>query len=341
MNPTEIDPLLLPYWQAKDEDEAQHIAAQLLQDQIEPTVRSIVAHKLGVWLNLRRDEAADVYGDIILQLLNRFQQLRQGLNETPIKNLRAYVAVTSYRGCAAYLRQQYPNRWRLLNRVRYLLTSQPHFVLWQDVHEEWLGGLTSWGGNQVNRQLISREQVQLLIDGPLPLQLAGIPDPSFTRVRAEDQVQAILQWATQFIALDDLVAILAHWWGIKDQAIKSLNEPEDPRVNIENQVGQRLYLQKLWREIVALPVRQRQALLLNLRDTGNQGVIALLPALQITSLRGMATILELSAEEFAEIWPRLPLEDAEIAERLQVTRRQVINLRKAARERLVRRTQDW
>jgi hypothetical protein len=39
----------------------------------------------------------------------------------------------------------------------------------------------------------------------------------------------------------------------------------------------------------------------------------------------------------AELWNRLPLSDLEIGARLGATQRQVINLRKAARERLARR----
>ena len=49
------------------------------------------------------------------------------------------------------------------------------------------------------------------------------------------------------------------------------------------------------------------------------------------------TALALAAEQFAELYNRLPLDDATIAQRLGITRQQVINLRKAARDRLVRR----
>jgi hypothetical protein len=58
---------------------------------------------------------------------------------------------------------------------------------------------------------------------------------------------------------------------------------------------------------------------------------------------GTATIPEIaetlgfSREEFACIWNALPLEDLAIADRLGLTRQQVINLRKSARERLIRR----
>ena len=42
-------------------------------------------------------------------------------------------------------------------------------------------------------------------------------------------------------------------------------------------------------------------------------------------------------DRFAELWNDLPLEDSAIAQLLGITRQQVINLRKTARERLARR----
>lgn len=341
MNPMEIDTLLLPYCQATEEEEAQRIVTQLVTEQITPLVNGIIWHKLGLWLRPRRDEAEDVHSEILLQLLYRLNALRQGHNETPITNLRAYVAVTSYRGCAAYLRRRYPNRWRLLNRVRYLLKSQPQFALRQDENEEWLGGLDGWDRESMHPHRLNREQVRQLMDGPLPQPLLGIPDVTCKRVRLDQQVKAIFDWAARYIGLDELVAVLAHWWGVSDQVAEAELGRRDLTINIEDRVGQRLYLEKLWPEIAALPLRQRQALLLNLRDTGNQDVIMLLPALQIASVRHIAAVLELSAEEFAALWPRLPLDDNEIAQRMNITRRQVINLRKTARERLLRRTRNW
>ena len=54
-------------------------------------------------------------------------------------------------------------------------------------------------------------------------------------------------------------------------------------------------------------------------------------------MRDIARTLGMSAETLAQIWPRLPYEAAEVAVLLGVSRQQVINLRKAARERLARR----
>lgn len=44
-----------------------------------------------------------------------------------------------------------------------------------------------------------------------------------------------------------------------------------------------------------------------------------------------APVIELSPDEFAELWHDLPLDDNTIAGRLGLARQQVINLRKSAR----------
>ena len=48
-------------------------------------------------------------------------------------------------------------------------------------------------------------------------------------------------------------------------------------------------------------------------------------------------MLSMSAEQFSQLWDELPLDDASIARLFGITRQQVINLRKTARERLARR----
>jgi len=60
----------------------------------------------------------------------------------------------------------------------------------------------------------------------------------------------------------------------------------------------------------------------------------------VASLRVVAEALEMSAPALAGIWNDLPLDDAAIAGRLGLTRQQVINLRKSARERLARRMKN-
>jgi hypothetical protein len=111
----------------------------------------------------------------------------------------------------------------------------------------------------------------------------------------------------------------------------------DPAPDAALAFERRTYLVRLWEEIRKLPPRQAAALLLNLRDGQGRNAAALLPLTGIATLREMATAVGLSPESLAGLWNRLPLEDTGLAEILGVTRQQVINLRKSARERLARR----
>jgi len=58
----------------------------------------------------------------------------------------------------------------------------------------------------------------------------------------------------------------------------------------------------------------------------------------VASLCDIAVALGMTVEQLAGLWVDLPIDDYSIAQLLGVTRQQVINLRKSARERLTRRT---
>ena len=109
-------------------------------------------------------------------------------------------------------------------------------------------------------------------------------------------------------------------------------------VDAVERIDQRRRVERLWIEIQELPIAQRIALLLNLRDDMGMSALVTLPALGVASMRQIAVALEMAAEELAGLWGRLPLSDLEIAARLSLQRQQVINLRKSARQRLARRT---
>jgi hypothetical protein len=114
-------------------------------------------------------------------------------------------------------------------------------------------------------------------------------------------------------------------------------EPQSRDPSVLTTLAARGDLRRLWQEVLVLPVRQRAALLLNLRNADGTGMLGLLPLTGVATLRDIAAALEIPARELAELWGSLPIEDGRIAERLGVTRQQVINLRKSARERLARR----
>jgi hypothetical protein len=160
-------------------------------------------------------------------------------------------------------------------------------------------------------------------------------------------VTAVLALLDRPIEFDRLVDALASALGIAETGPSrtadgddARNEPADPAPAITEVLEQRESLEAVWREIEQLPVRQRAALLLNLRDPEGGAVLQMLPATGVVSLASIAAALEISTAELAELWQRLPLDDLSIANQLGLSRQQVINLRKSARARLARRLRE-
>ena len=344
MEPTETDSLLLLYLAAADGADAEQYLTQLVTEHAEPIIQKVIGRQLGFssvspFSGISSADAADLRSDIVLSLIKRLILFRQQPHEFSIADFRAYVAVASYRGCSAWLRQRHPLSWRLKNKLRYLLTHQPQFCLLLNEDDEWIGGLSIW--HEITRLMIKREQTERLISGSLPDELIGIPDGTFKRMGAVRQVEAIFHWAGKYIPLDDLAAILANWWGIRDHLVQFSEAIQTnlrvQKADLSTEVEQRIYLQKIWQEITQLPLRQRRAVLLNLRFSSTQSAVSLFPASGIASLKKIADCLDFPVEQLAELWDQLPLDDTKIAELIGATQRQVINLRRAARERLTRK----
>ncbi len=345
----QIDALLLPYLQAACEADSERLLAALVSDYVEPVIRQVIRSKLRVRFDRQgrashNPDAEDLYSETLVQLLARLKECKANPEDKAIGNLRSYVAVLSYHTCYEYLRLKYPQRHNLKNKLRYLLTHQPGMALWENESGDLLSGFAMW--REQTKSRTGSDRLRQLLDDPRTALQPALPRGNFQRVNLSDLAAAVFNHANHPIDLDDLVDIVAGLWGIKDRMEQPALRDEDvdpfarlaePRVDVAAEVDHRLFLKWLWEEIRQLPVRQRMALLLNLRDEQGGGVAALLPVTGIATLRQIAAALEMADEEFARLWPRLPLDDASIAGLLGVTRQQVINLRKCARERLARR----
>ena len=345
----EVDPLLLPYLQATDESDSQRLAEQLVVGQAGPIIHGIIKNKLPVSLdhstwNRDNQDAEDVRSETVLELLAWLRKFRTDPENNLISNFRGFVAALAYRACSSYLRKKHPQRLSLKNKIYYVLTHNPDFALWKSSDEEWLCGFAAWKDRDV---CVSTARLQLMRENPRAFEHAALPRCDVQRMTSADLLAAIFTWTDTPIRLGDLVSAVGELWGIRDQIPD--NRSQEGRSGNQSdrfqgaqpdhtaEVEQRGYLQRIWVEIGELPLRQRCALLLNLTESPGHGVIALLPIIGIASVRQIALALGMADEHLARIWNDLPLDDAAIAAHLGVTRQQVINLRKSARERLVRR----
>ncbi len=338
----EHDLVLLPFLLAASEAAAEVALTVLLAEHIEPRLREIVHYKLRSFAGRgdAEEERADVYNDILVQLLTQLTALRARPQQNVIHNFRSYVAVTAYRACYDCLRRKYPQRYSLKHRLRYTLTHSAGLACWQrEATEEWGCGLAAWQGD---KSVCSAGRVAELREHLSEFTRRKLPRGSALQTSLPQLLQAFLEWAGQPLELDDLVGLIGDLQGIKDQSTgrgtsveDALLQVPDQRASVVHELSTRAYLKQLWQEIAQMSPRHCAALLLNLRD--EQGGCAIDLLLGVASFQQIAAAMALTEAELAALWNHLPLEDAVIAERLQLTRQQVINLRRSARERLARR----
>jgi DNA-directed RNA polymerase specialized sigma24 family protein len=317
-------------------DDSDSILESLLADCAPPILNRVVRRRLGSlytpW------DAAELASEAMLELLSRLRALRESGagSDLPFDALAAGVAAnTVYR----FFAQRFPEHNRLRKRLRYTIETGSRFRLWTSAEGAAICGLAHIsvpGSEGKAERLVDAEAMErcrdLLRQRPVPAHpLASL-------------VFEILRTLARPIDLSRLTALVADLVGIQEPSWVSAqpgsedvpDSPPDPVPTAAVRLELRQRLDRLWTEILLLPVRHRGALLLSARDA-NGAALCLMVDLGVATFREVAAALEMTAQELSELWNRLPLEDLEIAARLGLDRQQVINLRATAREKLARR----
>jgi hypothetical protein len=337
-----MDHRLNAFIEAPDEEQADRCLASLIDEHAAPIVREILGSSLRFHLDNRgaasTQDANDLFNEIVANLLARLRQIRSDHTRGAIADFRGYIAATAYNACNLYLRRKYPRRSRLKNRLRYLLSHDAAFALWSNETSGLIGGLSQWRDTaELTPQRVFEKIRQDPFEWIQTVKLQGI---GTDRAQLSSLLSALFESCGSPIKLDDLVNIVAEICREKDQPDEPLDTVLNlaaPALDFETVLERQHMLALLWQEVCLLPHRQRLALLLNFRDARGQDLVSLLPYTRTATIEQIAESIELPLEEFLELWNKLPMDDATIAEWLGATRQQVINLRKCARERLERR----
>ena len=328
---TAHDPLLAPFLDSSDDVEARAHLSDLLEHHASVLVRDIVRGQVPDRTGGAAD-ASDVHSGVMLRLTAHLWALRAAPAAEPLASFPGYVAAAAHNACHAFFRSRYPQRSRLRNKLRYVLTREPGLALWTTERQVWVAGRSTWKGRPADAATGPRLAEAGGRLGPLPF---------------PELVRSLVDLAEGPCRIDQLADALGRVLGISDESV-SLSEESDDAPSLESRladpgpapgdtIDSRRYLERLWIEICDLPQHQRAALLLNLRDESGSGMLGLLPVTGIASQARIAEVIGLAPDRLAELWPRLPVDDEWIAAELGVSRRQVINFRKCARERLARR----
>lgn len=311
------DPILTPLIDARDAAKRECALEKLIIDHVQPVVARVLSRYASQ--ALPQHDADDLASTINLRIVRRLQEIDQNV---PILQFDDYVAAVAYNVVHAFLRRKYPERTRLKNRLRYLFTRDARFALW-DVDGTVVCGLAAWRGRAPLRRLMTVDDASAVMrDRRLPA----------------NALLALFSMANAPLTLEDVVSLAADLWQITD--VKSVPAREDRHSasrDVAVDLETRQYVEALWREVLQLREPQRAALLLNLRDVRGTNGLALLIVSGAASFDEIASAIGMTPQRLAEIWNELPFDDNTIAGTLSLSRQQVINLRKAARERLARR----
>ncbi|MEA2462987.1 MAG: hypothetical protein QOJ98_734 [Acidobacteriota bacterium] len=318
------DRALWPVIDAPDDQAREAAIEVLLVEEVKPVIATILQRFRRIEPDLHIEDLEEISSLAAIKLIRKVRAAAT-YEEHAIKVLGDYLATLTYNALYDFRRHRYPERHRLKRNLRYLLTRDPAFALWE-TPESFVAGLSGWKGQP-----------------PKPAALTRFSATSAMREKARpaEALQAILEHAGHPVVFDSLVDLVAELWGVRDVVLESGVYPADEQPDQLSSLEQREYLENLWSEIRELPGNQRTALLLNLRDSGGANALTLFLLLNIADVAEVARIAGLPEEELNEMWERLPLDDMTIADRLRLTRQQVINLRKSARTRLARRMAKW
>ena len=333
-----IDEQLLPYLTASGSD-AQYQLDRLFEKARPIVYRIARSVRLGASQSSTYFNTQDIYSDVCVRLLPILREFKKDSQRSPISNFAGLVATATSSVFADLLKAQDRQKRNLRQKIRRLIAANTNLSTWTDDKGNVICGYAIWPTNN--------EPSKPIASVPSQLELGFTSTETHKKNTAELILQCLSN-AGRPIRLDELVDLVnIASEGIEVQTVSIDDQfyvQSTPLVTVQPDIvavvdNQRL-LHRLFSEIQQLRVEQRKSLLLNMTDSYGYGIEWFLFA-KITSEERLASLLELSIEQFRELLNQLPLSDAQIARELGISESKVMNIRRAVRERLNRRRQAF
>ena len=254
----------------------------------------------------------------------------------------------------------------MVDSLRHVLKRDPSLAAWE-AKDKKLCGFSAWRAQNYDRTL--SERLTRALDEPETVTEACSLRCNPAEMGLSELLPALFAWIGHPIRFDELAKIV---WNLKRLSdVNTVTELEgrrglsewlaDTRWRPDDCAEWRQFLGKLWLEIGKLPRLQRLAYLLNF--TAADGQLEVFWMYGVATIRQIGAALEIDDEEYARVWDAitcsdelrkraadckqydekfallwqmLPLPDAALAVMLGTERQKVINLRKAAGDRLSR-----
>jgi RNA polymerase sigma factor (sigma-70 family) len=288
----------------------------LIVESARPVIERVLEKHRSSLNPLTESDLEDIAATVALRLTKKLQQVPYAVDEA-IRDFPEYVVRTTLNVLQDVHRSRFPIRTRLERRLRFLLTNDSRLAMWASA-AGLACGVAGW-------------QDKLPSPAILPQWKSETGDLS------ADALVSIFDRVGQPILFATLVEFVAATWHIRDEQLVQPAALANQQPAQEIRVESKQLMEIVWSEILALPDRQRTALLLNLRESIGINALELFPLTGVATFSELARALSMPNEALAAIWNELPLDDRKIGAIMNITRQQVINLRKSARQRLQRR----
>jgi hypothetical protein len=350
-----MDPLLLPFISADNEREATKQMDRL------------IAHAAPRIQRITRSSRTpdDAFQETAHRVVNQLREMRRHPNASAIGNYLHYVQVVASRVVKGEVRQEHPKRRSLVDALRHVLKRNPLLACWESDRQR-LCGLAVWRGQPPAP--LSAGRLTRLLNEPRTFEDVVSPHADPATLQHSELLEHLFQWIGHPIRFDQVVRIMTGLKRMDESSPVAIDEVAgrklsewlpDQRRRPDDLAEWKAFLERLWLLIEELPHLHRLAYLLNF--TAADGQLELFWLYGVTTMRGIGAALELTDEQFARVWPlleskatsytracgdyqakfsvlwqHLPLSDTVIATLLGTERQKVINLRKAAGDRLSR-----
>lgn len=285
------------------------------------------------------DDAEDLIGEVSLSLVERLRRFRDK-QCSKVDCFRAYTESVTRNAIHSRSQRERPLRTKLIANLRYAVSSSPRLHSWKNEAGVTLIGLMDGPSAQAAGTLIAR-----LLEDPRSLPVLLRLDDAFSSFDLRTIVTRLIEAIGGPAPFYSVVNVIAGARELADgrpvaesqfDAGPFYDRMVDTAPDAERTAIAQQELRALWNSIQDLPMLQRAALILNLRDPLGRGVIALLLETKIATRSQIAQAVGMSLDELLTRWDDLPMDDRSIAHRYGVTPVQVVSLRRAARTRLLR-----
>ena len=257
---------------------------------------------------------------------------------TPIRNFLAYISTITFNCRNDFILRKKPV-WRHTNHRLKRLQEEADGD-WEFFTDDADNKLVGLKGKLKQRSKVEFEEIVSRVREKYPNHLF---------LKIQELVPIILEIADGALMKNALIKAILEITdsanfeeiGLPGEISEYLNHNQDEYLLAERKEH---YLQIIWAEIRTFPAHLRKVWLLSLKESHQVEAVSLLLKKRITTIKEIADALEVSLEEFSEIFARLPMSSREIADFLGIKdkgktskEQRVDNLRRIARDLLRRR----